>query len=75
MTLDEALLAHTRTAAYALGIDDRLGSLVTGALADIVVLDGELRTRTPQEIRDTQTWLTVMEGRVVYASSDAPSWE
>jgi len=74
MTLDEALLAHTRTAAYALQIDDRLGSLVAGAKADVVILDGDLRTSEPREIRETPTWLTVLDGRVVYAAKDAPSW-
>ena len=74
LTLDEALLAHTRTAAYALQMDDRLGSLVPGAKADVVILDGDLRTSEPHEIRDMRTWLTVLDGRVVYAAKDAPSW-
>lgn len=75
LTLDEALRAHTCTAAYALAMEDRLGSLVPGALADVVILDGDLRASTPQEIRGMGTWLTVIEGRVVHAAADAPSWE
>jgi predicted amidohydrolase YtcJ len=74
LTLDEALTAHTRSAAYALGMEDRLGSLVPGAIADIVVLDCDLQSSDPDEIRQTQTWLTVMGGRVVYAA-DGAIWE
>ena len=41
LTPAQALVAGTRTAAYALGLADRLGTVTEGNLADLVVLDGD----------------------------------
>jgi len=37
----DALVATTRSAAELMGLDDRLGTLETGKLADLVILDGD----------------------------------
>jgi len=37
----KALVAATKTAAECLGIDDRVGTLESGKLADLVVLEGD----------------------------------
>ena len=65
LTLDEALRAHTITAAYALGMEDRIGSLEPGKLADIVVIDGDLPAA--DDIAALGVWLTVLDGRVEHA--------
>ena len=54
LTVDEALRAYTLGAAYAAGMEDRLGRLAPGYLADLVVLDRDLYAIPPAEILDVQ---------------------
>jgi predicted amidohydrolase YtcJ len=72
LSLVQALHAHTSAAAHALRMDDRLGSLETGKIADLVVIDGDLTASSAAEIGDLQVWLTVLDGRTVYAAATAP---
>lgn len=67
LSLEEALRAHTISAAYALRMEDRIGSIESGKLADIVVVDGDLATTTVEEISSLGIWLTMLEGRVEHA--------
>ncbi|WP_026115493.1 amidohydrolase [Nocardiopsis kunsanensis] len=69
VTLHEALRAHTLDAAHALGVEDRLGSLHPGHLADLVVLDADVRTLGPERLRDVNAWLTVLDGKVVHRAA------
>jgi imidazolonepropionase-like amidohydrolase len=41
MTTSQALVSATSTAAYALGLDDLIGTVEPGKLADLVVVDGD----------------------------------
>ena len=54
LTVDEALRGYTIGAAYAAGMEDRLGRLAPGYLADLVVLDRDLYAIPPAEILDAQ---------------------
>jgi predicted amidohydrolase YtcJ len=67
LTLEEALRAHTITAAHALRMEDRIGSLEPGKLADLVVVDGDLATTPVEELSALEVWLTVLDGRVEHA--------
>jgi predicted amidohydrolase YtcJ len=67
LTLEEALRAHTISAAYALRMEDRIGSIEVGKLADIVVVDGDLTNTDVDEISVLGIWLTVLDGRVAHA--------
>lgn len=67
LTLEEALHAHTISAAYALRMEDRIGSIEVGKLADIVVVDGDLASTDPDEISSLGIWLTLLDGRVEHA--------
>lgn len=71
LTLEEALRAHTISAAYALRMEDRIGSIEVGKLADIVVVDGDLRGSGPVQIAALDTWLTVVNGRIAFAKDRA----
>lgn len=68
MTVDEALRAHTADAAYALGLEDRIGTLAPGYLADVAVLDADLRVTGRDALRGVDAWLTVLDGRVAFAA-------
>jgi predicted amidohydrolase YtcJ len=52
LTVEEALRGFTIGPAYAAGMEDRLGKLAPGYLADLVVLDRDLMSIPPDEILD-----------------------
>jgi predicted amidohydrolase YtcJ len=66
ITLDQALKAYTLDAAYVLGLEDRIGSLEVGKLADIVILERDLHDIPPREISTTKVDLTMMNGRITH---------
>jgi hypothetical protein len=66
ITVEEALTAYTRGAAFASGEEDIKGSLMAGKLADLAVLDRDITEIPPQEIRDARVLLTITGGRVVW---------
>jgi imidazolonepropionase-like amidohydrolase len=58
----DALVAATRTAAEALGLDEHIGTVAVGKLADLIVLDGDPLAE-PQLLRDTERiWLVLQLG-------------
>lgn len=62
--LDQALRMVTTDAAYVLGIDNLVGSLEPGKLADFTVLERDPHDVKPAAIRDIPVWGTVLGGRV-----------
>lgn len=66
ITLDQALKASTLDAAYVLGLEDRIGSLKAGKMADIVVLDKNLYEIAPKDISATKVDLTMMNGKITH---------
>lgn len=66
ITMADALRAYTYGSAYAMGVEDRFGTLAAGKVADVCVLDHNLFTCTPAEVLETKSLLTVMGGKVVY---------
>jgi predicted amidohydrolase YtcJ len=68
LTVEEAIRAHTIDAAFALGVEDRLGSIEVGKRADLVVLDGDPFAATPEGIADVEVWMTVLQGVVAYSA-------
>jgi predicted amidohydrolase YtcJ len=66
ITVEEALVAYTREGAYA-GFDEgRKGVLAPGMLADLVVLEQDLRNVPPVSIRGVRVMRTVVGGRTVF---------
>ena len=61
--------AYTRNGAYAVRLEDVTGTLEMGKAADLVVLDRNIFTVPPQEIHRARVWLTLLEGRTVFADS------
>ena len=68
LTVSEALTAHTIDAARALHLDDRIGSIEVGKLADLTVLSGDLLATSPESIRSLSVWKTVVGGEILYAA-------
>lgn len=66
ITVFQALQAYTRDAAYASFDDDRKGTLEVGKLADFVVLERDITTIPPEEIKDVKVLRTVAGGRTVF---------
>jgi len=66
LTVAEAVHAYTMGAAYAAGMEDRLGSLAPGKLADLVVVDRDIFTCEPMAIAETQVAATMIGGRFVH---------
>ena len=50
ITLDQALRAQTIDSAYVLGMEDQIGSLKVGKLADLVILDDMQQCRVGQVV-------------------------
>ena len=71
LTIEEALSAHTIDAARALHLDDRIGSIEAGKLADLAVIDGDLLGTPPESIRELPIWMTILGGSVAYRASPA----
>jgi hypothetical protein len=72
LTVDEAIAAYTINPAYASREERLKGSLTPGKLADITLVDRNIRKLTPEQIRDTKVRMTILGGTVVYAAPAAP---
>jgi imidazolonepropionase-like amidohydrolase len=65
LTAAEALVAATRTGAEALGIDEHVGTVEPGKLADLLIVDGDPLSE-PQLLRDRGSiWLVIQSGEPV----------
>ena len=64
----EVIKAITLNAAYELHEEHSIGSLEVGKLADLIVLDRDVATISPDQIASTKVLRTVVGGRVVYDS-------
>lgn len=67
--LETAVALATIDAAYALGHDDRTGSIEVGKQADYVILNQDLFSVDVTDITKTEVLLTVLAGTEVYRSS------
>lgn len=65
-TLADALAAFTVDGAYAEFTEDQKGVLKTGALADLVILSGDIEATPPEAITDLKVAMTICDGRITY---------
>lgn len=63
---EDALIAHTRSNAYFVFQENNLGSIASGKLADLVVLDRDYLTVPADQIKDIQPVLTMVGGKIVW---------
>jgi predicted amidohydrolase YtcJ len=66
LSIEEAIRAHTIDAARAIRMEDRVGSIEAGKLADVAVIDGDLLAAEPARIGELDTWLTILDGEIVH---------
>jgi predicted amidohydrolase YtcJ len=66
ITVEEALRAYTTANAYGVFAEQTRGKLAPGYAADLVVLDQDLTTITPEAIQKAAVRTTVVGGRVVF---------
>lgn len=64
----DALRLYTADNAWFLGEEDSLGSIETGKLADLVVLDQPFLEIAEDELRNVAPLLTLIDGKVAYAT-------
>jgi predicted amidohydrolase YtcJ len=72
LTVDEAIRAYTINPAYAAHEERVKGSLTAGKLADLVVLDRNIRHAAPRDVLAAKVRLTILGGRVIYAAPGVP---
>jgi predicted amidohydrolase YtcJ len=66
LTREQALAMATTRCDWFMGLDDRVGSLTVGRLADLIVLSDDYFTVPVDGIRTLTSVLTMVGGRVVY---------
>jgi hypothetical protein len=71
LTREEMLRFYTINNARILFLEDRVGSLEPGKLADLAVLDRDLLTCPAEQIAETSVLATYLGGKVIYS---APNW-
>jgi predicted amidohydrolase YtcJ len=67
---EEAIRIFTYNGAYALRMEDRLGSIEPGKLADLVILSGDPLTSSQEAILEMKVLATIIDGKVAYQSED-----
>jgi predicted amidohydrolase YtcJ len=66
MPREAMLFAYTRNSAQAMKQQDSIGSLAPGMQADLVLLDRDVLTVSPEELKDTKVVWTMVGGVTVY---------
>ena len=67
--LKTAIRAYTVNAAFLMGHDDKVGSIMEGKVADMIVLDKNLFEIPVAEISESTVLQTVFNGVVVFDAS------
>ncbi len=68
LTVEQAVRAYTDGAAIAAGRQAELGRIVAGMRADFTVLDRDIFSIDPHEIREVRAAATLVDGSMVYRS-------
>jgi predicted amidohydrolase YtcJ len=66
LTRQEAIRLFTRNNSWFLRMEDKIGTIETGKLADLAVLDRDYFTVPDVQIKQIRSVLTVVDGRIVH---------
>jgi hypothetical protein len=72
VTLEQALTAYTRGAAYAGFAEDRMGGLEPGKWADFILIDRDPTKVSAQELARTKVLETWVAGKRVWSAAPSP---
>ncbi len=64
--LEEALAMYTIDGAYALGIENAVGSLTPGKKGDVVILDKSLDRALGEDLKKVRAAMTLRDGEIIY---------
>jgi hypothetical protein len=67
LSVEQALKCYTVNNAYSVNMENKLGQLKTGYLADFVVLDKNLLRLSPDQIKAVKVLQTVVDGKTVFS--------
>ncbi|MFC2060783.1 amidohydrolase, partial [Chloroflexota bacterium] len=73
ISVSQALAMYTIDAAYASFEENIKGSITPGKLADMVVLNQDPITSSPEQIKDIKAEMTIIGGKVVWEALDSQS--
>jgi predicted amidohydrolase YtcJ len=65
MPREAMFYAYTRNSARAMNLDS-IGAIAAGKRADLILLDRDVMTVSPEEMRDTKVLWTMVAGKMVY---------
>ena len=65
LSVEQVMIAATRTAAQALGLEQFIGTVEPGKLADLVVLDGDVLAEPELLLDRERIWLVLQLGEPV----------
>ncbi len=68
VTVEQMVESFTVNGAYAMGLEDEIGSIEVGKVADMAVLSRDILTIPAEEITTAAVELTVFGGRPVHAA-------
>jgi len=66
MTREQAIRSYTLDAAYGAFMEDIVGSIREGKLADFTILDKDFMTIPEEEMLDIEVVMTIIDGEIVY---------
>jgi predicted amidohydrolase YtcJ len=69
LTVQEALPMMNVNSAYALGLDDTVGSLAPGMVADLILVTADPTATAPEALFDLEVVATIVDGEIVYCRS------
>lgn len=71
LTIEQALRAYTRDAAFAEHQENWKGTIAPGRAADLVVLSHDIRTLPPIDLPNVRALMTIVGGEIVHESGAA----
>ena len=74
MTVEQAIRAITIDAAWQLSLEDKIGSIVEGKLADFVILEASPYEVGADKLKDIKVVATIMDGTYTHRADDRTAY-